>query len=238
MKLHKILLAAAFIFSACSVFAQLDPANQNTLNDPQFIKNPSSDSWSVSGYNSVNVVLLYKTGTANTLDGYAYYLVAHQAGQGENAWDMLTGLALSESAANGEQLFGDAAAPYQALFSDIGGHSTPNVYKFSVSFDDTAYDQVGILGRNGSPKQKVNSVENKPATNGSSFNYLATEKVLTFKNGNDIKAAILVNAPVDGGSGNGGNQGAPLPAPVTTLLIALGFGAALVMYRNRKQAKA
>ena len=33
-------------------------------------------------------------------------------------------------------------------------------------------------------------------------------------------------------------MGAPLPAPVVTLLIALGFGAALVMYRNRKQAKA
>ena len=29
--------------------------------------------------------------------------------------------------------------------------------------------------------------------------------------------------------------GSPLPAPVVTLLIALGFGAALVMYRNRKQ---
>lgn len=28
--------------------------------------------------------------------------------------------------------------------------------------------------------------------------------------------------------------GAPLPAPVVTLLIALGFGGALVMYRNRK----
>ena len=32
--------------------------------------------------------------------------------------------------------------------------------------------------------------------------------------------------------------GQPLPAPVTTLLIALGFGAAFVMYRNRKQVKA
>ena len=32
--------------------------------------------------------------------------------------------------------------------------------------------------------------------------------------------------------------GSPLPAPVVTLLIALGFGAALVMYRNRKQARA
>ena len=35
-----------------------------------------------------------------------------------------------------------------------------------------------------------------------------------------------------------GTFGAPLPAPVVTLLIALGLGAGLVMYRNRKQAKA
>ena len=32
--------------------------------------------------------------------------------------------------------------------------------------------------------------------------------------------------------------GQPLPAPLATLLIALGFGAAFVVYRNRKQAKA
>lgn len=32
--------------------------------------------------------------------------------------------------------------------------------------------------------------------------------------------------------------GSPLPTPVVTLLIALGFGAAFVMYRNRKQVKA
>ena len=32
--------------------------------------------------------------------------------------------------------------------------------------------------------------------------------------------------------------GSPLPTPVITLLIALGFGAAFAMYRNRKQVKA
>ena len=44
--------------------------------------------------------------------------------------------------------------------------------------------------------------------------------------------------------GGGNNESAtvtfgnPLPAPVVTLLIALAFGGAFVMYRNRKQAKA
>ena len=35
-----------------------------------------------------------------------------------------------------------------------------------------------------------------------------------------------------------GTFGAPLPAPVVTLLIALACGAGFVMYRNRKQVKA
>lgn len=46
----------------------------------------------------------------------------------------------------------------------------------------------------------------------------------------------------DNGSGNDHAAdiafGAPLPAPVVTLLIALAFGAAFMFYRNRKQAKA
>lgn len=48
--------------------------------------------------------------------------------------------------------------------------------------------------------------------------------------------------PTNNGLGNDRSAmvtfGQPLPAPLVTLLIALGFGAALVMYRNRKQAKA
>ena len=40
------------------------------------------------------------------------------------------------------------------------------------------------------------------------------------------------------GSESKGTMGAPLPAPVVTLLIALAFGGALVMYRKHKQAKA
>ena len=44
----------------------------------------------------------------------------------------------------------------------------------------------------------------------------------------------------DDGKGNTAKVtfGSPLPTPIITLLIALGFGAAFVMYRNRKQVKA
>ena len=56
---------------------------------------------------------------------------------------------------------------------------------------------------------------------------------------NQVCFGILA-AGVESSGGNEGGEtfGQPLPAPVVTLLIALGFGAALVFYRNRKQAKA
>ena len=58
--------------------------------------------------------------------------------------------------------------------------------------------------------------------NGSANYYLAFGKSANADNRTDPEIAF----------------GQPLPAPLATLLIALGFGAAFVMYRNRKQAKA
>ena len=58
--------------------------------------------------------------------------------------------------------------------------------------------------------------------------WVETEK---FQNGN----LFLIDMAPDGLTYTIGN---PLPAPVVTLLIALAFGGAFVMYRNRKQAKA
>ena len=45
-------------------------------------------------------------------------------------------------------------------------------------------------------------------------------------------------AVIDVTTGGSNTVGGPLPAPVVTLLIALAFGGAFVLYRNRKQAKA
>lgn len=59
----------------------------------------------------------------------------------------------------------------------------------------------------------------------------------TFGGIKDTKlTAVVTFAPVP--SDPLPQQGQPLPAPVTTLLIALAFGGAFVMYRNRKQVKA
>ena len=108
-----------------------------------------------------------------------------------------------------------------------------------MPFDAETTEMIGFAGRNGDGKKLVFSPVNDPETNGFYFSDKKTNSILffgdnQFKNG-QIKAQIMSGAAfVD----KGGPMGAPLPAPVVTLLIALGFGAAFVMYRNRKQAKA
>jgi hypothetical protein len=65
-----------------------------------------------------------------------------------------------------------------------------------------------------------------------------------FYTNDSVSANTVFYGKVYSDSGDGNNKsarvtfGQPLPAPIVTLLIALGFGAALVMYRNRKQEKA
>ena len=102
------------------------------------------------------------------------------------------------------------------------------------------YGEIGIKGRNGSQNQIVYSADNDQATNKTHFSDKDTETVLFFGK-NKFKNGQIAAVITAGGSyidGDGGTIGQPLPTPVVTLLIALGFGAALVMYRNRKQLKA
>ena len=123
------------------------------------------------------------------------------------------------------------------MYKDFGGPGNSfngaKVYELDVTFDNTNIDKIGILGWNGSLNQTVLSALNNPATNGSIFTFLPKyENAVAFNNGG-LKGIVVVKD-----ASYSGTMGAPLPAPVVTLLIALGFGAALVMYRNRKQAKA
>lgn len=94
-----------------------------------------------------------------------------------------------------------------------------------VSPKGTYVEHFGVI------EQKVLSVPNI-SNNYYFYQFMDTPENIVFYgyptenegHGNDLSAQITF--------------GAPLPAPVVTLLIALGFGAALVMYRNRKQVKA
>ena len=107
-----------------------------------------------------------------------------------------------------------------------------SIYQFSVPVPDEIVE-IGLTGGNGNGNF-TESIYVKSATNGNDFYTIGEGNVIYFGKGNWIGkynngAMFLVG---------GEPFGAPLPAPVVTLLIALGFGAALVMYRNRKQVKA
>ena len=67
------------------------------------------------------------------------------------------------------------------------------------------------------------------------LNYLGENSMNPALFAHDGRNSIVYN---DGSNSATVTFGSPLPTPVVTLLIALGFGAAFVMYRNRKQVKA
>ena len=91
---------------------------------------------------------------------------------------------------------------------------------------DTSVANFGVIA-----KEKIYSVPN--ISNNFYFYQLSSTPA------NTVYFGKLVS---DSGEGNDKSAevtfGQPLPAPVVTLLIALAFGGAFVMYRNRKQAKA
>ena len=108
------------------------------------------------------------------------------------------------------------------------------IYEFSIPVPDDIIE-ISLAGGNGKGAF-VESVWQRSATNGNDFWTIGEGNLIYMGKGNWIGqynngAMFLVG-------GEPYTFGSPLPAPVVTLLIALGFGAALVMYRNRKQARA
>ena len=92
----------------------------------------------------------------------------------------------------------------------------------------SSVQSLGIIGTNGKSPHLVFSANGNSAKK---WKFYVTDSL----------ELIAFDKTSDNGGGNYAAEitfGAPLPVPVVTLLIALGFGAALVMYRNRKQAKA
>lgn len=115
--------------------------------------------------------------------------------------------------------------------------STHKAYQLEVEFGEDV-ESIGLIGGSNNDKEKflVYSKTNITAhkmffsavDEDGNILFLGQEKwasSLKYNNG----AVIFVNAQA------GETFGTPLPTPVVTLLIALGLGAAFVMYRNRKQ---
>ena len=108
-----------------------------------------------------------------------------------------------------------------------------HAYDLEVPVNDDIV-KIGLMGSNNANQEKmiVYSIANKESHNGFYFSSLSKDNnVIAYGGGALEEGAVFL-------MGDSAPVGSPLPAPVVTLLIALGFGAALVMYRNRKQIKA
>ena len=235
MKL-RTLLATAFVFTACAVFAET-PATQEDVVQTTYTLGTTANGYyySTSGNNTLTVTLLQYSGAADTTDGWTYYAVGYKADGTTTTFNEAR--ALSNGNVTGREL---TAAEIAGLTTyRAPGDDELHAYEFVISFDGEETEKIGFAGRNGSENKYVFSIVNAEKENKFHFSDKGTDSILffgknSFENG-QIKAQIMSGASnVD----NGGPMGAPLPAPVVTLLIALGFGGALVMYRNRKQVRA
>ena len=180
-------------------------------------------------------------------DGAAPAEFAEAEGEGaENSEKVKTFTAnLGKGDANAITKSGKKAREYAASLTDVPedikaaleGHAI-GIYQFEILIPEDVVE-ISLSGGKG----KGNFTEliyDKEAPNGNEFFALegdANDGILYFGKSNWINsynngAIFLISGKkMD-------SMGAPLPTPVVTLLIALGFGAAFVMYRNRKQVKA
>ena len=227
MKLHNLLLASALFLSA-GIASALDetPADEETIHSFTFSTNNDTYYWQTSGNNTLSVTLMQYKGDAENEKGWTYYAVGYN--KDGIAWEQA--LTLDNTGITGVEITGDEK---NALPQYREGEF--DAYRFDVSFNNEDIEKIGIKGRNGSGNQVVYSADNDQATNKTHFSDKDTETVLFFGK-NQFSNGQIAAVITAGGSyrEEGGTFGQPLPAPVVTLLIALGFGAALTMYRNRK----
>ena len=224
MKLHNLLLTAA-LFVTATIASAVEPVQPEAISDPLFQRDPSVGYWNISGGDTLDIVVLEKA------NGYGYELVGYD--NQAKTWKTLKGLNSGTSIDK---------TPYAAIYNAFNGNGNYTAYELSVTIEDPNIDKVSVIGHNGSLNNSVIAAINSPAGNDSIFvfrdNY---SNAVGFVNGG-LKGIVVMKGatyvpvvtPPDGPA----TSGSPLPAPVATLLIALGFGAALVMYRNRKQVKA
>ena len=224
MKLHSLLLTAALFLAAGVTFAK-----------------PKVDASSAADFLTMEVA--EDTATLNIRlfrmnNGWNYYVNGYTQGAGDENTLAYTSLLSKDDqylvTADKDRIHAIIAG-MEDLPADVRAglnQHTVSIYEFSVPVPDEVVE-IGLSGGNGNGAF-VESVWQRTATNGNDFWTIGEDNIIYMGKGNWIGqynngAMFLVG---------GEPFGTPLPAPVVTLLIALGFGAALVMYRNRKQAKA
>ena len=214
MKLHNLLLTAALFLTATVSFAAIE-----TITTTKDGKTYTGYAWSVDkDTNNITVTLTRSNSNGNGT--WSYELFAYKGGANSKDWSYT----LNE----------ENADSYKKVKNEqIYTFHIPLTGPNNVDYDITS---IGIISDKTSTSASI-STENIFAKDSDFFYYLSKE---TGAKDNTISYGKITGKP--------GKEkehmkaeftfGQPLPAPVVTLLIALGFGAALVMYRNRKQAKA
>ncbi len=230
MKLHNLLLTAALLLTATSAFAgnphEVSEYTNQIATDTSTTSLPTTFTWP----NTPNTVVTVFTAN-NGWDDYSLCGYDKDGNLVKTIPLSVTENQTSLSAADAMKGLDIDNEIKENIAHFTGTHTA---YQFTVNFG-TDVASIGLLGGN-NKNHLVYSITNEKTGNGLFFSaidgngdavYLGNEQwasSLNFNNG----AVFLVAETV----------GSPLPAPVTTLLIALAFGAAFVMYRNRKQARA
>ena len=208
MKLRNLLITAALFLSATVSFAAIETIETKVTKNNK-TTTYTGYAWTID--KKTNNITVTLTRTNNNGNGtWSYELFAYKGGDKSKDWTYT----LNEENADSFKKDGDE-----------------RIYTFHIPLTgpgnvDYGITSIGILSdKTGTPAS--NSTQNIFSGN-NDFHYY-------------ISATPKANTISYGKVNNGGEHmkaeftfGTPLPTPVVTLLIALGFGAALVMYRNRK----
>ena len=213
MKLHNLLLTAALFVTATAAFAAIEEIKM-TKDGTTY----TGYAWTIDDPKTNNITVTL-TRTNNKGNGtWSYELFSYVKGQ-------------DPSNANWTYTLSEENA------DSFVKNGNERIYTFHIPLtgpNDVRYDvkSIGILSDK-TETPASNSTQNIFSGNNDFHYYLST------------KTDATPNTISYGKVNNGGEHmkaeftfGTPLPTPVITLLIALGFGAALVLYRNRKQVKA
>jgi len=237
MKIQNILLAAAILFTTSTVFAKNDkekkPKKEKKVEASSYTEFNEMDR--TDAMNDDMYVSVFRMDS-----GWDYFLVGYTAGSTTPVLikDMSANAAnRANLIASGKENVREALATIDGLPEDVeeglNKHAI-SIYQFSVSIPEE-YEAIGLIGGKG--VGNLAEALKSTANNGNDFFSIGDGNVIYFGKSNWV--GKYQNGAMFLMGGEKLDQfGAPLPAPVVTLLIALGFGAALVMYRNRKQMKA
>jgi len=212
MKIRNLLLTAALFLTAGIVSAKtfnLNDINQETRTDYD---------WSITNYQEGKYSLSATVIRYDDSDAWTY--TAYTASK---EWSLAVDIIEENDEVVNVVSAGTAKLVNYNLSYDADGNITQGVYYFALPYEQ--YDKQGVPADTTIAVKVGDTADSLENDNGLFYKVTPTEKKY-----------LAYNMNADTGKPEAEIAfGQPLPTPVITLLIALGLGAAFVMYRNRKQ---